>query len=39
MRIKEKKQGLIVRGVVIPCGLTDKTGDKPQTKEDIKKMG
>lgn len=38
MRIKEKKQGLIVRGVVIPCGLTDKTGDKPQTKEDIKKI-
>ncbi len=38
MRIKEKRQGLIVRGVVIPCGLSDKTGDKPQTKEDIKKI-
>ena len=38
MRIKEKKNALIVRGVVIPCGLSDKTNDKPQSKEDIKKI-
>lgn len=38
MRIKEKKKALIVKGVVVPCGLSDSTNDKPQSKEDIKKI-
>ena len=27
-----------MRGVVIPCGMADNTGDAPQSKEDIKKI-
>lgn len=38
MRIPEKENAIIVRGVVIPCGIVDKTNDKPQTKTDIKKI-
>ena len=38
MRIPEKQEALIVRGVVIPCGIPDNTGDAPQYKEDIKKI-
>nr|DAR45112.1 MAG TPA: serine protease [Caudoviricetes sp.] len=38
MRVKEKTDAIYVRGVVIPCGMADKTGDAPQSKEDIKKI-
>ena len=38
MRVKEKTDAIYVRGVVIPCGISDLTGDAPQTKEDIKKI-
>ena len=38
MRVKEKTDAIYVRGVVIPCGMADNTGDAPQSKEDIKKI-
>jgi len=38
MRIPEKPNALYVRGVVIPCGLSDATNDKPVSKEDIRKI-
>jgi len=38
MRIKEKQDALYLRGVVIPCGMTDATNDKACTAEDIKKI-
>jgi len=38
LRIKDKEEAIIVRGCVIPCGLSDSSNDKPQTKEDIKKI-
>jgi len=38
MRIKEKQDALYLRGVVIPCGMTDTTNDKACTAEDIKKI-
>lgn len=38
MRTPDKKNSLIVRGVVIPCGLSDNTNDAPQSKKDIKKI-
>lgn len=38
MRIKEKEDAIFVKGVVLPCGVPDKTGDAPVSKEDIKKI-
>lgn len=37
MRVKEKTDAIYVRGVVIPCGMADNTGDALNQKKILKK--